>query len=100
MLLFPDDPNRKCAIPLSPLGEYASPTLCPKFLYRFGPSVRGTPGSPVNTQPLGAPGKTTDCTPGTIVSSWLCFSYHGVVTSQRSPKFRTRFCLARQLSWP
>ena len=46
----------------------------------------GNPGSPGTSQPFGAPGKTVDCTPGTMV--WILFwvSYQGMLTSQRRPE--------------
>ena len=66
-------------------GEYAKPIRGAKSRFPAGASVRGTPGSVGNRMPAGAPGKTTDCLPGTNVASWLYFSYQGSMRSQRRP---------------
>src|SRR5580704_17595382 len=56
------------------------------------------PGSPGTSQPFGAVGNCVDCTPGTRVSILSSVSYHGMLASHRSPRFKVRFGLTRKES--
>src|SRR5258708_17360277 len=100
MLVLPGPPKILPNTPSVKFGEYAKPTRGPKSLYLVGVSVLGTPGSPGYTKPLGDKGKSTDCSPGMI--DWIlpCVSYHGVLYSQRRPRFNVRFGFTFQESWP
>src|SRR5271163_346982 len=98
MLVFPAPPNTLPRKPPLASGAYAKPILGAKLVYLVGPRVRGMPGSRGTTRPRGAPGKDSDCSPGTTVSSLFCVSYQGVAASQRRPKLRVRLRVARQLS--
>src|SRR6476660_9817715 len=98
MLVLPGPPKTLCNTPSLKSGEYAMPMRGAKLLYRVGASVFGIPGSPGNTHPLGDFGKSTDCSPGFHVSIFPCVSYHGMLTSQRRPKFKVRLDLAFQES--
>jgi hypothetical protein len=66
-------------------GVYAKPRRGENALYLVGARVLGTPGSPGTSQPSGAPGKTTDCSPGIMVSVLFCVSYQGMLISYRKP---------------
>src|SRR6266478_5857351 len=66
------------------------PTRGAKLLYLVGASVFGIPGSPGYTKPFGAVGYCTDCRPGTSATILFWVSYHGVLNSHRTPKFRVR----------
>ena len=79
MLVLPGPPKSL------PLGDHAKPTRGAKLLRLTGARLLGMPGSPGKTHPVGEPGNTLDCSPGTRVSSCPCASYHGEVTSQRNP---------------
>src|SRR5437879_12962106 len=87
MLVLPRPPTSL------PLGDPARPTRGAKLLCLTGARLLGMPGSPGNTHPVGEPGNTLDCRPGTRVSSCLCASYHGEVTYQRDPSFNVRMGL-------
>src|SRR5271156_2271674 len=98
MLVLPAPPSSLPKNPPPASGAKATPILGAKLPYLVGPNVRGMPGSPGTTRPVGAPGNDSDCSPGTTVSSLFCVSYQGVAASQRSPKLRVRLRVARQLS--
>src|SRR3954453_15468920 len=91
MLVFPGPPNSVPKMPPEAFGDHASPSRGAKFFHVVGASVEGigpppgSPGSPGTSHPLGAPGNTVDCTPGTIVWILFCVSYHGMLTSHRRP---------------
>src|SRR5438270_13148072 len=99
MLVLPGPPVSFPRRPSEKSGEYAIPARGAKLLYRVGASVLGIPGSPGTTQPLGAVGKTTDCSPGTMVSIFPCVSYHGMLTSHRRPRFTVRLGFTLYASW-
>src|SRR5436189_5107840 len=98
MLDIPGPPKILPAIPSLKPGEQAMPRLGEKLLYRVGASVLGIPGSPGTTHPSGAVGNCVDCKPGTMVSILPCVSYHGMLTSQRTPRLRVRFGLTLKVS--
>src|ERR1035437_7684793 len=50
-----------------PKGSHAIPMRGEKFVWSGKYQPRGAPGSPGNTNPSGAPGNFTDCTPGTML---------------------------------
>jgi hypothetical protein len=56
------------------------------------------PGSPGNTNPVGDFGNIVDVWPG--FQAWIlpCVSYHGMLTSQRKPRFSVRFGVTFQVS--
>src|SRR5215470_16951949 len=91
MLVFPGPPRILPSTPSDTFGDHANPSLGAKLRHVVGASVEGigpppgSPGSPGTSHPLGAPGNTVDCTPGTMV--WILFwvSYHGSLNSHRSP---------------
>ena len=56
-----------------------------KVLYRFGAWLLETPGSPGNTNPVGALGNSIDCSPGIRFVIIPFFSAQGFGTSQRNP---------------
>src|ERR1051326_7273769 len=98
MLVFPGPPM---ILPRSPPdfdGEYAIPNRGAKR-FPCGTKVLGTPSSVGYTRPRGASGKTFDCCPRLNVGIWLYFSDQYCIRSHRTPKFRVRLELARQLSW-
>src|ERR1700727_323660 len=90
MLVFPAPPRILPRNPSLASGAYAKPILGAKLVYLVGPRVRGMPGSPGTTKPRGAPGKDSDCSPATTVSSLFWVSYQGVAASQRRPEFTAR----------
>src|SRR5438270_12195902 len=98
MLVLPGPPNILPRTPSEKPGEYAKPNRGPKLLYLVGASVFGIPGSPGNTRPVGEPGKTVDCSPGTKACSLPWVSYQGMLTSQRRPRLRVRLGLTFQVS--
>src|SRR5215471_18905841 len=91
MLVFPGPPSSLRRKPSETFGDHASPRRGAKLRHVVGARVEGIgpppgrPGSPGTSQPFGAPGKTVDWTPGTMVSILSCVSYHGMLTSHRSP---------------
>src|SRR5258707_15884250 len=99
MLVLPGPPNIMPRTPSENPGEYASPNRGPKLLYFVGARVLGMPGSPGNTRPVGASGNTVDCCPGLKVCIFPCVSYHGMLASQRNPRFSVRFDFTFQESW-
>ena len=56
-----------------PEGEYAIPARGENMFHFVGEIVRGIPGSPGNTQPVGETGYFVDCIPHTIAfsRSWV-----------------------------
>src|SRR5437016_9734739 len=98
MLVLPGPPKILAPTPSLNPGEYAMPSLGEKSLYRVGASVLGMPGSPGTTHPNGAVGNCVDCKPGTMVSILPCVSYHGMLTSQRTPRLRVRFGFTLKVS--
>src|ERR1700729_1059173 len=99
MLVLPGPPKILPSAPSENPGEYARPNRGPKLLYLVGASVLGMPGSPGNTKPEGASGKTVDCSPGAKVWIFPWVSYHGMLTSQRKPRLSVRFDFTFQESW-
>src|SRR5271165_5969444 len=93
MLVLPGPPKILPSAPSLKSGEYARPRRGPKLLYFVGASVLGMPASPGNTNPVGESGNTVDCRPGTQAWIFPCVSYHGMLTSQRSPRFSVRLGL-------
>src|SRR5882757_2803176 len=98
MLDLPGPPNILPRTPSENPGEYAKPSRGPMLLYFVGASVLGIPGSPGNTRPAGASGNSVDVWPGLKVCIFPWVSYHGMLTSQRTPRFSVRFDLTFQES--
>src|SRR6476646_1236832 len=82
-----------------PKTSHAKPKRGEKFVWTVGTTPSGTPGSPGNTMPSGAVGKTFDWTPKLKPPSALPALVYGGFNSQRKPRLRVRRGRTFQLSW-